>query len=157
MPYGLQFGYGYQKAIDANMVFLRSSHPVYLRLRNFEDIQEEKWAQMGFAITPTGTDVGTVDLEIVPPAKVVMVSMHNIGQSEGKLRFGARVFTISATFVDKQVSALGLANQDLVWRAPNVVGLVTDNQLFSIEAIAHHEIAGKTVVWELTANMVEGH
>ncbi len=155
MPQGLNFGYGIQRLFDANMTFLRNSHPVYLRLRNFGDVQEEKWAQMGFAISPSGTDVGTADIEIVPPPKVTMVSVHNIGQSVGKLRFGARVFTISATFVDKQVKAQGITDQDLVWRDPKVVGLILDGQTFSIEDIAHEELAGKTVAWVITANAPE--
>jgi hypothetical protein len=84
-----------------------------------------------------------------------MVSVHNIGQSDGKLRFGARTFLVSATFTDAQVAARQLADQTLVWRSSDVVGLVTENLLFSIEDITHQEVDGKTVSWVLTCNASE--
>lgn len=156
MPYGPNFGFGAQRLIDSNQRFMRGGGPVYLRLRNFPDIQEDAFAQLGFAIAPTGTElVGTTDVLIDPPCSVEPVSVRDIGRSMGKLRFGARVFTVSGSFVDAQVSAQGLCDQALVWRGSNVVGLVTDNLLFSIEDVVHKELAGKTVLWLLTCNSNE--
>jgi hypothetical protein len=158
MPSGLQFGRGFQRLVDAQMRYVRNAHTVYLRLRNFPDLQQVSQAvQLGFALTPSGagTNIGTQDIQIDPPPSVKMISIHNIGQSMGKLRFGARQFLISATFVERQVAQQGLTDQDLVFRGPNVVGLVVDNQLFSIENIAHEELAGHTVVWTLTCNAAE--
>jgi hypothetical protein len=153
MPSGLQFGFGMQRLIDAQMRYVRNAHTVYLRLRNFPDLQQVSQAvQLGFAITPSGNQVGTEDIQIDPPPSVKMISIHNIGQSMGKLRFGARQFLISATFVEQQKALQGLTHQDLVFRGPNVVGLVVDNQLFSIENIAHEELAGHTVIYTLTCN-----
>lgn len=155
MPAGQSFGYGIQRLIDADLRYIRNAHPTYLRLRNFPDLQNNLATQMGFTMQPTGEPTGTQDVLIQPTPAVRMVSLHNIGQSMGKLRFGARYFIISASFVEFMMKIQGLTNQDLVWRAPNVVGLYVDNQLFSIEDIAHEEAAGRTVVWTLTCNAGE--
>jgi hypothetical protein len=152
----IQGGFGLQRLIDAKERYERGSHPVYLRLREFVEPDTQLWAQMGFSISPSGTaQVGTQDVLITPQPASTMVSLHNIGMSEGKLRFGARMFTVSASFVDAQVITQTLANQDLVWRGNNVLGLVTDNLLFSIEDITHEEWQGKTISWMLTCNSNE--
>ena len=155
MPTGQSFGYGIQRLIDADLRFIRNAHPTYLRLRNFEDLQNNLAIQMGFTLKPIGEPTGTRDILIQPTPAVRMVSLHNIGQSMGKLRFGARHFIISASFVELMMKMQGITNQDLVWRGQNVVGLALDNQLFSIEDIAHEEAAGRTVVWTLTCNSNE--
>jgi hypothetical protein len=156
VAYNVNFGLGFQRLIANNQQYMRAGDPVYLRLRNFPDVQNQTWAQLGFSISPTGTaQIGTTDILITPPPGVEMISLHNIGQSMGKLRFGARLFVISANFTDAQVKAQGLSDESLVWRGPNVVGLYCDNQLFSIENINHKEVAGKTVVWMLTCQSNE--
>lgn len=155
MSTGVQFEYGLQRLIDANQKFTRSGHPVYLRLRNFSDPQVNDWAAVGFSISPSGGMVGTTDVLIVPPPGVRMVSIHNIGQSNGKLRFGARIFNISATFVQASMAARSLAYEDACWNGPDVVGLVTDNLLFSIEDIAKQVVAGITASFRLTCNANE--
>lgn len=157
MPYGPNFGYGFQRLIDSHQRYMRAGSTVYLRLKNFPDTQEDLYSELGFMASPSGNSelLGTTDIEISPPCSVEPVSVHNIGQSMGKLRFGAKVFVVSATFVDAQVAEQGLSDQSLVWRGSNVVGLVADNQLFSIEDVVKKEIAGKTVVWILTCNAAE--
>jgi hypothetical protein len=155
MPQGVQSSFGVQRLIDAQQRWARASFPVYLRLRNFPDVQGQQWAQLGFRIAPSGGPVGVTDILIDPPPGVRMVSIHNIGMSAGKLRFGARIFQISATFVNKQVVAQGLTDQNLVWRGPNVVGLVSEELLFSIEDIKHAEYSGQTISWQITANANE--
>lgn len=158
MGFGVQFGYAVQHLIDTQLNWTRAAHPVYLRLRNFVDFETSLAGGMGFAISPSGADTfnsGTTDILISPPPAITPISVHNIGQSVGKLRFGAKMFLISATFVEKQVSEQSLANQDLVWRGQNVVGLVNDSQLFSIEDVKKKEAAGRTVAWVLTCNSAE--
>lgn len=108
--------------------------------------------------SPTGTLVataGTTDILITPPPNIEMVSTHNIGQSMGKLRFGARIVTVSQGFVAQQAMAQNLPDQNLVWRGPQVVGLVSENLLFSIENVDHSELTGNTVFWYLTCNVSE--
>jgi hypothetical protein len=158
MGFGVNFGYAVQHLIDTQLNYVRGAHTVSLRLRNFPDLQDQRWAQLGFGISPTGASgslAGTTDVPVAPPPGVIPVSIHNIGQSMGKLRFGARTFFVSASFVESQMVARSLSNQDLVWRNPDVVGLVLDGQLFSIESIAHVETAGHTISWELTCNSTE--
>lgn len=150
-----------RRLVDAQMRWARAGKAVYLRLRDFPDIQNTDWAQLGFAIAPSGSAKGTSDILIDPPPAVNMISLHNIGQSMGKLRFGARLFVVSATFVARQVVARGivasngLSAEDLVWRSPNVVGLVTQGLLFSIEDVGHEEYGVGTVTWLLTCNSTE--
>lgn len=162
MPYNVQFGIGIRRLLDAQQSYMRNSFPFYLRIKNFADTQPQTWSQLGFAIAPTGTpNTGVTDIPIKPPPYIRMVSQRNILMSEGKLRFGARVIHISGTFVDAQVRAQGITGatweqkQNLVWRAPSVVGLVSEGLLFSIEDIAHEELAGQTINWLLTCNAGE--
>lgn len=155
MPFGMNFAVGIRRLVDSQMRFVRVGHPVYLRLRNFPDPQDQPWAQLGFSISPTGAQIGTKDVLIEPPPSVWAVSVHNIGQSMGKLRFGARMFLISATFTERQMRARRLASEDLVWRHSDVVGLVTEGKLYSIEDIVPEVVSGRTVTWQLTCNANE--
>ena len=156
MPFGTTFGYGLQRVIDANLQFTRTGHSVALRIRNFPDVQDKPWAQLGFAISPTGTDdIGTQDIPIVPQPAIDQVSQWLIGQSMGKLRAGARTFIISATFVDNLVANGMFNTPNQVWTDPIVVGLVCDDQLFDIVQYYDREVAGKSIQWELQANAVE--
>jgi hypothetical protein len=152
---GLAFGFGVQRLIDAAQRYVRASKPIYYRYRNFTDQQQVQAVGMGFAISPSGSFVGTIDLLIDPPPQYVMISLHNIGMSEGKLRFGARRFVVSQSFVSQVIARLNLDVEEKVWRGPQFVGLVTDGQLFSVEDLAKQVLAGSTIVWELTANSNE--
>lgn len=147
---------GMQFLLDAQQRWVRAGHPVYLRIRNFPDLQAVSTAiQLGFATSPTGTATGTTDILIDPPPSVTMIQMTNLGKGEGKLRFAVREFLISGTFVNAQVAAQSLTNQDLVFRGSNVLGLYCDNQLFSIEDIKHYEYGGVTVNWILRGQAPE--
>lgn len=150
------FGTGVRRLIDAQQQFTRAAHPVYLRTRDFPDVQQLDAQQLGFVVAPTGTSqVGTTDTLITPPPSVTMVSIHDIGQSMGKLRFGARRFLISANWVTSIANTLGYSDETLVFRGENVVGLVLDSQLFSIEDYWHEEVAGLTVNWGCVGNSNE--
>ena len=153
MALNIGFGYGLQRLLDAHYNYARTGHAVWLRIRNFPDIQNQRYAQLGFSIASSAG--GTTDIPILPQPSVTMISLHNIGASMGKLRFGAREFGISASFTDAQVAAGTFTSQDLVWADPKVVGLVCDKQLFSIENINHEEIAGRTISWQLVCNAAE--
>lgn len=158
--FGINASYGIRRLIDSYENLVRGSHPTYLRIRDFPPIDDNEWAQLGFTIAPTGdnnpNDEGTTDILIRPQPAVLPVSVHNIGQSMGKLRFGARIFTISQTFVIQQYNALGLAGtQDMIWRDEKIVGLVNEQRLFSIEDIQSEQAFGQTVTWVLTCNAAE--
>jgi hypothetical protein len=148
--------FGMQMLIDAHQRYHRAGGPVYLRLRNFPDLQNVEFAQLGFSITPTGTsNVGTTDVLIDPPPSVIMAGQSNIGIQGGKLRFGGRSFLVSATFVQAQMRARGLSNGELVFRDASVVGLYTDGKLFSIEDIGYEHLAGQVVSYVLRCNALE--
>lgn len=152
---GPQFSFGAQRLLGAQQRFIRSGLPTYLRFKNFEDTQTKQWSELGFAITPVNDSSGTVDILISPPPGSSMISVHNIGMSEGKLRFGARLFTVSQEFVAKQMSAFGLTDPRQVWIGPKTVGLITENLLFSIEDVKHRDVCGGLVAWMLTCNANE--
>ena len=156
MPAGLQFGYGFRRLFDANQRYMRPAGPVYLRMRNFADPQMQPWAQYGFAISPSGSSsVGTTDTLIDPPPSWKTVSMHNIGMSNGKLRFGAKEFLISHTFVKQQMSLQNVSDATLIWRGPKVVGLVENGLVCSIEQYVPDMLAGDVISWIITANVGE--
>jgi len=155
MPFNVSFALGLQRLIDSHLAYSRTGHSVYLRIRNFPDVQGQAWAQLGFRITPTGYMVGTQDILITPQPAITPVSTHNIGQSMGKLRFGAVMFDISATFVDKLVNLGVFTGHYEVFTAAKTIGLFMGEREFSIEDIKHVEIAGKTISWLLTCNTSE--
>lgn len=157
MPAGLQFGYGTQRLLDAFQRYTRAAHPIYYRYKLFADPQStSQAAAMGFSVSPSGSvPTGTNDILLDPPPSYSMVSIHNIGMSAGKLRFGARMFIVSQSVTSGLQTQLNLASQELVWRGSQIVGLVTDNLLFSVEDYKHGELAGATIVWELTCNSNE--
>ena len=155
MPPGINFGLGVRRLLDAQQKFTRAGLPTYLRLKNFSPIQGQTWAQMGFRITPSIGATGTVDIVIDPQPSVVNMSLHNIGQSMGKLRLGAKRFLISSTFSDKIAKQYSLSNERQVWEGANVVGLVYDGLLHSIEDIQPEQAAGKTISWILICNANE--
>lgn len=149
---------GIQMAIDANMRYLRMSHKVYLRLRNFTaPVQPSSiFQQLGFPQTPVSGPTGTFDLEISPQPAVRTLSQHDIGMSMGQLLFGARQFGISGSFSCLLAQALSLpyTQDDLeqFWFNDKIVGLVTDRLLFDIKQVDHEEVGGVTVMWTLLAN-----
>lgn len=150
---------GLQAVMDAQMRFMRNAHPVYLRLRNFPQspvVAGNIFQQLGLPYTPLTGPTGTQDLLMSPPPSCRMMSQHNIGMSMGRLRFGARQFIVSGSFVNNLncIDSLGLTQSQLegFWRSPNVVGLVTDNTLFDIASVAHEELGGVTVLWTLDCN-----
>lgn len=130
--------------------------PVYLRMRNFvptEPIIESPAAQLGYTVP--ASDGGTTDELINPLVSYTPVSAYNIGNSGGKLRFGARKFNVSNTFVSRIMSKYGIAFGRQVFEGRQTVGLVTDGVLFSIEGVDHEEVSGQSVMWFLVANANE--
>lgn len=149
----IDFSYGQRRLLDSYQNLMASGPPVFLRLRNFTIPIPSAAVELGFALSPTGTaDVGTTDICIEPAPSVNWVSVHNIGQSAGKLRFGARTFLVSHTFVLAQCSSMGIADPSTLWRSPFVVGLVTENSLYSVESVTSEQLSGQTVSWLLVCN-----
>lgn len=147
--------FGMQFLMDSQLNWLKAGTPIYLRLKNFPDIQDETYAELGFSIAPTGTvQVGTTDYIIDPWPSTVEVSLANVGRSMGKIRFGAREFMISETWVCAMAAVMGVGIFN-VWKDPRVVGLVQDNLLFDIVSYTYEGISGVPVLWFLTCNANE--
>lgn len=155
MSSGPNIGFGMRYLMDAYQRYMRAQLPVYLRIKNFLDTQNQGYSQLGFRISPSGSATGITNILIDPPCSWQMVSLRNIGMSDGKLRFGARYFMVSQTFVLAQQAALGLSDPKLVFEGAQTVGLVTENLLFSIEDTSHEAAGGQIISWILTCNANE--
>lgn len=153
MPAGLYFGLGIQRLQDALQGYVRATTPVYLRERKFAPVINTQWAQVGFRIAPTGGEqTGTEDFEIMPAPSMMTMSLHNIGMSGGKLRFGAKQFLISASWVRQRQAATGVPNPKNVFDGQQVLGIVNEGMLYSIEDIQHEVAAGTITSWILVCN-----
>lgn len=153
---GLNLGFGIQRLIDAQQRYTQASRvPIFMRLRNFTPPTNELYAQLGYTITPVSGGTGTSDIKIDPPPSSRLVSMHNIGMSGGKLRFGARTFILSGTFINAQQAALGLATPDDLWLCPQFVGIYAYGVLWTVMEYSPEELGGIAVVWSLTCNANE--
>ena len=153
---GLNIGCGLRRLIDQQMRYVNAARgPIYMRFRNFDPPQDSMYAQLGYTISPSGSATGTTDVLINPPPGTKLVSMHNIGMSSGKLRFGARDWVISHTFIGLQQLALGLATPEELWLSKKLVGIVGYGVLWSIELYASDDVGGVPVVWTLSCNANE--
>ena len=88
-PFNIAFGYGQQRLYDTAQQFFQAGHPVWLRVRNFPDVQNsatQPAAALGFNVSPTGQATGTTDILITPQPAVESMSASNIARSMGKLR-----------------------------------------------------------------------
>ena len=161
---GIPFGQGVQYLFDNQQRFTRAGLPVYLRVRNYEDVGE--YLEVGVPFAPTGTDsfnTGYTDVQILPPPSVQDVSLHNIGLLSGRLNFGSRVFIVSNSFVVSQMEQYSIADPydvfrdrtDLDGKQFKVVGIIYNSRMFSIESLTHKEVAGVTINWKLVANSLE--
>jgi hypothetical protein len=169
---GISFAAGIQMVLDGQLNYVRGGLDCYLRVNNFSPSGD--FIEVGVPYTPSGDlalETGFVDILILPPPATKPMSYHNIGLSGGKLMFGARIFWISHTFVQKILDTYpkikGGYNVFRSWDSPDgngqedgtayVMGLIYNNQLYSIEDIGRTEIAGQTISWKLTCNAQEGY
>jgi hypothetical protein len=158
---GINLSSGLQMLYDGQQQFIQSGADCFLRVGNF--VHEGDYIEVGVSFTPSGiesAETGFVDILIEPPPSNRDVSMHNIGMSGGKLMFGAKVFFISHTFVlamlDRYPKINGFLNVFREWDGTaSVIGLVNDNQLYSIEFISKREISGVPINWIITCNTHE--
>jgi hypothetical protein len=156
---GLLFGNGLQYLFDCNQRYTRGGLPVWLRVKNFQDTGD--YLEVGVPYTPTGTQAfytGYTDIPIMPPPGVMDVSLHNIGIMGGALRFGARIFIISNSWVTAQMNQYNITDPYQVFRDRDgykAIGFRYDNRLFAIESLTHKEIAGQTINWKAICNALE--
>lgn len=152
---GQLFGAGTRFLLDQQQRFTRAGLPVFLRIKNFDDAGEE-YVKLGFQYSPTGgQQTGFDDVPITPPPEVREVSLHNIGLNQTRLRFGAKYFVISHSFVLIQMNKMQVTDPYKVWDNPRLVGLLYQNQLFEIVSPTHEDVAGEIVSWTLLCNAQE--
>lgn len=151
--------FGIRRLIDSQMRWMKAGQPAYLRVKNFNDSNQD-FAEMGFLFTPSATGavqpVGYVDLWITPQPLNKLVSMHNLGQAAQAgiaLRQGARQISISHSWVKAQANASGLTNPKDVFESPSVVGIVTSSLIVSIESVVPDTTYGQYVIWHLMGNV----
>ena len=163
---GVPFGAGQRLLFDACANFSRAGRKAFLRVKNFDeenpnDGTSTDYMEVGVPFAPTGTaavDVGTTDIPILPQPAVVEMSQHNIGMSGGKYMMGAKIFTISHTFVKQQLIQIQKTDDTTIWRdrdGRKAVGIFYDGTLYSIEAINHKEMGGETINWKISCNCPE--
>jgi hypothetical protein len=145
--------------IDANLRFVRSGHPCYLRLRNFPDQQNKPYSQLGFSVSPSGNALGQTgyqDVLISPPPSVIPSPSKNVGRDMGKLRFGSTIFGISHTFIAAQAAAMGITEDKYdVWLSTYVLGIYYEHTLFSIDSIKRRVVGSQTIFWNILASSNE--
>jgi hypothetical protein len=140
-PAGL--GFGVRFLMDGHQNFMQESTGVYLRIQNSDDSTQE-YADLGFEVQVSGiiaSGAGTQDLKISPPPSVRMLNLHEIGIMGTQLQFGAIEITISHTWVLGWMQENGYTNPLAVFRdRSRVIGIVFDNQLYTIESITHEDV-----------------
>lgn len=145
--------------LDANSNFFSAGLPVFYRIRNFNEAAVgESVSEMGFQVTPlvTGGPVpGTTDSQICPQPSVELLSLRMIAdavKAGTALRFGARKFNISHSWVQKIQVAAGYANPRSVFNDKVVVGIYHDGLLFEIMSFTHNDVYGAIISWDLLCN-----
>ncbi len=151
------FAEGLRFMVDGQQRFTRAGLEVYLRLQNFPSTGASQ--ELGVPNIAT-QQTGYTDILIDPPPQVTDVSIHNIGMSGGKLRFGARTFQVSHTFVQRIREQNPNVPDDIaVWfnfdGATPVLGIMYENRMHDIVSYTHREVAGETISWRLTCNRVD--
>lgn len=153
--------WGIRSLTDTFMNYFQPGVPTFLRVKNVSVDQPlagsgADYAALGFQPEVAGPEPsGTTDFPVRPSAEVLPASMHSIGISKGLLTFGAKVFSISHTFVLNRMSVMGYTDYWQVWRDPSVLGFYHDGRLFAIVNISHRDIAGEPVMWTLVCNSLE--
>lgn len=140
---------------DANQKFTDPGYKVYLRLKN-EDEGSKEFAEYGFQVAVTDDSTsGFTDIEIYPSPYVSKVSLHDIGLNSAKLFFGAAEFAVSGNFVTELARVLGYEDEYQVFRNTNVIGLMYNNRLYSIESAVPEATADETIYWSILCNAQE--
>lgn len=145
---------GLRSLMDGWFRFYQPGLTCWLRIQTV-DPESEDYAQLGFVPTVTGALSGFEDVLIRPPADVRDISLHNIGLNSAKLRFGAREFLISHSFVRNRMIQMNYTDAMKVWNDDSVMGLYYDGRLFSIESVTHEDFGGEPVLWRILANASE--
>lgn len=143
--------WGIRNLSDNWMRYYQPGLACYLRLK-VVNVDQDEFAELGFVPSVTGDLSGVTDILVDPPPDTKEVSLENIGLNSAKLRFGAREFLVSQTFVLNQMAKQGYTDMYQVWNDPLVLGFYYNNRLFTIESITHEDVGGQPTLWRLVCN-----
>ncbi len=157
------FAQGLVMVMDGQSRYIREGNQTFLRLQNFPNSGD--FQEVGVPWAPTGTagaanQTGFTDILIEPPPESTDIPDRDIGLSGGKLMFGARRFLVSVTFVqDMQQEYPNILSSTDVFRRWDgntpVIGIVYNNQMYSIEDILSRELGGQVISYTLMCNSME--
>ena len=163
------FGEGLQMMLDGQQRYVRGGFQCFLRVQNFPPTGA--FQELGLQIAATGSmpnGSGFTDILIDPPPEILDVSMHNIGQSGGKLQFGAKIFKISHTFVEVILMTYPaiLDSYDVFrdWdgglnqtgqQTASTIGFIYGDRMYSVEDIKQSVAGGRILEWVVTGNVHE--
>jgi hypothetical protein len=145
---------------DSNASFFNPGLPVFYRTKNFDEATVgEGVSEMGFTVSPVLTGAqftpGTTDVQICPPPGIRMLTTKQLADATvagTNLRAGARIFSISHTWVASIQAAMSYANPRQVFNDPSVVGLFHDGLLFELVSFVHNDMYGNIINWDVTVN-----
>lgn len=144
-----------QNLFDANVKFTQPGLDVFLRVKNTVVSDSDEYAEYGFQLAQDSRASGFTDILIEPQPSVQAESMHNIGLNQTRLQFGAMRFDISHSFVEMLMAMKGYSDGYDVWRQSDVIGIVCDKRLYSLESVTHEDVAGATIRWMILGNTQE--
>ncbi len=141
---------------DTLLNFTDPGSPVYYRVKNSTE-EDKEYLEYGFQISVTGlADApGYRDIQIDPPASVEAVSMHDIGLNQVALSFGATKFKVSHTFVLRMMQMRGYSDPYEVWNADDLIGLIYNGGLYSIDSLLPETQSGEIICWIIIGNRAE--
>jgi hypothetical protein len=158
---GCLAGLGLVSLLDSSANFFDPGLPVYYRTKNFsETLAGPAISEMGFSVVaPSGGQVpGTTDTQICPQPGVKMLTTKQLADAKiagTNLRAGARVFSISNSWVQRIQLAKGYINPRSVFNDPSVVGLYHDGLLFEFASFVHNDMYSTIINWDVICNANE--
>jgi len=154
-PFG--FGYGARYMMDQTMKFTGEGLPVFLRMQPVDESVNDV-ADIGFIVTVSGSltgSAGYTDHQIIPQPIMEVGNSNRIGVEETQMQFGPTNFTISQTWVLQMMDQFGYIDPLQVFRDRRVIGLVVNNEIYSIENISDRHAGGQIVYWDLVTKKAD--
>lgn len=152
-------GFGLTSLLDSAANYFDASLPVYYRYRNFDPIEVgEAVSEMGFTTSPnvSGEYIGgTTDLQLCPSPGIRSLTLKQLADAKAagaNLRSGAKVLSISQTWVASIQAKFGFNETKQVFIDPSVVGFVYDGLLLEIVSYLHNDMYGAIINWDVICN-----
>jgi len=147
--------FGLTFLLDSQARIYRSGLPVYYRTKNFNQANTLA-GEMGFKVADV--NASTNDSMVCPQPAIAIMSSRMLQEAIANgvaLRAGARVLTISQTWVAQIQVANNFANPRQVFNDNSVVGFVSDGLLFQPVTLDHVDLYGAIISWNVNCNANE--